>query len=139
MISKTLKVSLVMVLLCSISLVNAQERKRGKKHNPEELFKSLDTNADGELSLEEFTSKRQREEIKAEAINDRFKLLDNDANGSLSMEEFESRREVSKEERIQQRFAEMDSNGDGQVDINEYKDFLENFEKKGKKRMRPRH
>ena len=43
MISKTLRVSLVMVLLCSISFVNAQERKRGKRQNPEELFKSLDT------------------------------------------------------------------------------------------------
>ena len=40
---------------------------------------------------------------------------------------------------MQQRFAEMDGNGDGQVDINEYKVFLENVEKKGKKRMRRRH
>ena len=57
----------------------------------------------------------------------------------VKLGDFSKKREVSKEERMQQRFAEMDGNGDGQVDINEYKVFLENVEKKGKKRMRRRH
>lgn len=137
MISRTVKVSLCLVALCTITMVNAQERRGKKRANPEALFKTLDTNTDGELSLEEFTSQRQREELKAEAMNDRFKILDSDANGSLSMEEFQSRKEVSKEERIAQHFAKMDSNGDGNVNLEEYTAFLENtkrYRNKGKHR-----
>jgi hypothetical protein len=38
-------------VLCSISLVNSQERKENKKGNPEDTFKNSDADASGSLSL----------------------------------------------------------------------------------------
>lgn len=139
MISKTLKISLVLVVLFSLSFVNAQERKDKKRGNPEELFKKLDTNADGALSLEEFQAKRSRDEARAEIIDKRFKTLDTDADGSLSLEEFVSRKEMTKEELIEERFAHIDTNSNGTIDLLEYKAFLKNADKFRKKHQQRRH
>ena len=65
MISKTLKIGLLGIALCSISFVSGQEGKGKKKGSPEELFKKLDTDANGTISLEEFKkAKRIKEESK---------------------------------------------------------------------------
>lgn len=138
MISKTLKVSLLIIALGSISFVNAQDEKRKNKHNPEELFKKLDANNDDSLSLEEFKGKRQRKD-REEIIGNNFKELDADANGSLSLEEFTSRKKLSKEERIEKHFAKMDANGDGNVNLSEYKAFIEKVKSHRKKRKPRRH
>ena len=139
MISKTLKLSLCIVAVFAMSVVNAQERKGKKRGNPEQLFKTLDADTNGELSLEEFTSKRQHEDIKAEVMSERFKTLDSDANGTVYMEEFKSLKEIVKEEHIQKRFAKMDGNGDGTIDISEYKAFIEDTKTHRKKRKHRRH
>ena len=57
--------------------------------NPEEIFKKLDTNNDGSLSLDEFKAGRmaQRDPSKAEEM---FKKIDTDSDGKVTLEEFKA-------------------------------------------------
>lgn len=125
MISKTLKIGLLGIALCSISFVNGQERKGKKKGSPEELFKKLDTDANGTISLDEFKAKPMKEESKEAMLDKRFNALDANANGELTLEEFAATKEMSKEDMMQQRFQHIDGDGNGSIDFNEYKAFVE--------------
>ena len=136
MISKTLKLSICFFVLCAITTVNAQEHRGKKKHNPEKLFVKLDTNGDGELSMEEFKDQRQREDLKQEMMDERFKTLDSDDNGTVSLEEFTTRKEKSKEERIKERFEKMDTDGNGSIDFKEYQAHVEQMEGRMKHKRR---
>ncbi len=60
-----------------------------KGPNPEEMFKKLDANADGSVTLEEFKAapKAQKDPAKAE---EKFKKMDADSSGGVSLEEFKA-------------------------------------------------
>lgn len=88
MISKTLKISLFVFTLCSMTFVNAQEREGKRKPNPEKIFKKFDTDANGSISLDEFKAHRMKDESKAELIEKRFARMDADENGEVDMAEF---------------------------------------------------
>lgn len=62
-----------------------------KRPNPEEIFKKLDTNTDGSISLDEFKAGPlgQKDPAKAEEV---FKKIDADSSGGISLEEFKAHR-----------------------------------------------
>jgi hypothetical protein len=68
-----------------------KEGGKDRRPNPEEVFKKLDANGDGSVSLEEFKAgpAGQRDAAKAEEI---FKKIDADGNGNVSAEEFKAHR-----------------------------------------------
>ena len=90
MISKTIKIGLVILALFSFSLGTAQDKKGKRKPNPEKAFKKLDSNADGAVTLEEFKAKRLKDESKAAKIEKRFAKMDTDGNGTLDLAEFKA-------------------------------------------------
>ena len=72
------------------NLASADDKGKGekKKRDPAAVFKKLDKDSDGKLSLEEFVGKRKdKAKTKAEA---RFKKLDKDGDSAVSLEEFKS-------------------------------------------------
>jgi Ca2+-binding EF-hand superfamily protein len=73
---------LIAVFGLAASPVAAQQKP------PEEVFKKLDTNADGKLTLDEYVGKRTGE--KADKAKERFAKLDKDSDGSLTLAEFEA-------------------------------------------------
>ena len=60
-----------------------------KGPNPEAMFKKLDANSDGSVTLEEFKAspRAQKDPAKAEEI---FKKMDADTSGGVSLEEFKA-------------------------------------------------
>jgi Ca2+-binding EF-hand superfamily protein len=73
---------LVVAALFAPGFVQAADKPKMDK---EAAFKKMDKNADGKLSLEEFTGKRDAEMAKTQ-----FAKLDKDKDGSLSLEEFKA-------------------------------------------------
>jgi hypothetical protein len=79
------------------SLTFAQDAPKGPggprkgRPDPEKIFKKLDADGNGSVSLEEFKAgpRAQEHPEKADEI---FKKIDKDDNGELSLEEFKSHR-----------------------------------------------
>jgi hypothetical protein len=64
----------------------------GKRPDPAEMFKKLDTNADGSVSKDEFMAGPQAKE-NAERAGKMFEFKDADKDGKLTKEEFAKRPE----------------------------------------------
>ena len=90
--------SLLLSLLLAPALVfaadDANPAKPGKggtkpKHDPEAVFKKLDTNADSSLSPDEFkaSARAKKTPDKAEEM---YKKLDKDSDGKITLEEFKA-------------------------------------------------
>lgn len=84
-------ITILAALAVSVSFATAADaekkaEKNAGKGNPEEMFKKLDTNNDGFLSLEEFKVGK-KDPAKAEAA---FKKHDLNGDGKISLEEFKT-------------------------------------------------
>lgn len=138
---KPLTIGLFSMAFCLAMQVNAQDAPKEKhgKRNPEMLFKKLDSDSNGSLSFEEFTTRKKSSNVNKTMARKKFDFMDSDANNALSLEEFMAQRDLTKEERIAQRFALMDADSDGTVNLEEYKAFVEATKTHRKKRKHRRH
>ncbi len=85
MISKHLKFSLAALTLFTISLTQAQEKK---KPSPEKIFASFDANEDDMISLEEFKGRKRKNDVKPEMLEKRFEAMDVNDDNLITLEEF---------------------------------------------------
>jgi len=78
----------------------ADQTKRHAMPTPEEMFKKMDTNGDGQLSLDEYKAamteraKKSGKDMPADMIEKKFKAMDTDNSGSLSLDEFKKGRDM---------------------------------------------
>ncbi len=59
------------------------------RHNPEEIFKKIDTNRDGFISKDEFMASPRAKENPAKAA-EHFNMLDKTGSGKITFEEFKA-------------------------------------------------
>ena len=89
----------------------------GKRPSPELIFKKLDTNGDGFLTLDEFEASPlgKRDAAKAGEI---YQKMDAKSDGKVTIEEFKAFRPAWNPE---QTFKKLDTNGDGCLTLDEFK------------------
>jgi Ca2+-binding EF-hand superfamily protein len=83
-VSKFLSLLIAVALvvgLCGVPVLAAEE-------TPEDVYKKLDANSDGKVSLEEYTAGKEGK--KKENAEKQFKKLDANSDGALSLEEFKA-------------------------------------------------
>ncbi|MDY2587891.1 EF-hand domain-containing protein [Winogradskyella aquimaris] len=125
MTSKTLKLSILAITIYTVAFVNAQERQRQHRTNPEAVFQKLDTNKDGAITLDEFKKRPSRKEIQEEMVETHFKTLDLNTDGSLSLNEFKKGKDMAKKERLKKHFSSLDKDDNGVIDFDEFEAFNE--------------
>lgn len=111
MITKTIKSGLVLLAIASFSFASAQDKVEVQNEKAIKSFKSIDTNFDAAISLEEFKAKRMKDVSKEEQIEKRFLKMDKDKNGSLNLEEytiaFENRKKSVQKRKLKKTEADM--------------------------------
>lgn len=89
----TLKLGTLALALFAFTSIEAQEKK---KPDPEKMFKRLDANEDGVITLEEFKSAKRKNEVSDEKLEKNFARMDEDSNGEVTLEEMKASREKGK-------------------------------------------
>jgi hypothetical protein len=96
---KSLILSLLLVPALAMAADDTKPKRPAKgtekRPDPAEAFKKLDTNSDGNISLEEFKASPmgKKDATKAEEA---YKKMDKDSDGKLTVEEFKAARSARK-------------------------------------------
>jgi Ca2+-binding EF-hand superfamily protein len=80
-----LKFGLVALTMCAFSFSQAQNRTKSKT---EKMFKSIDKNNDKYISLEEYTSKKRKNDVPYDTLEKMFQKMDTNKDGLLNLDEF---------------------------------------------------
>jgi Ca2+-binding EF-hand superfamily protein len=80
---------LTMALACVSFGAAATQAADAPKKDPEEVFKKLDKDGDGKLTLAEFVGKKEGDKLTAAEAQ--FKAKDKDSDGFLTLDEFKAK------------------------------------------------
>lgn len=83
----TLKLGTLALALFVFSSLQAQEKK---EPDFDKMFKRLDADANGTVSLEEFKSAKRKNEVPVERLEKNYARLDADGNGELTLDELKA-------------------------------------------------
>ena len=83
----TLKLGTLALALFVFSSLQAQEKK---EPDFDKMFKRLDADANGTVSLEEFKSAKRKNEVPVERLEKNYARLDADGNGKLTLDELKA-------------------------------------------------
>lgn len=98
MISKKVKVSLLVAAILGIFSTQAQQKRRGQP-NPDKIMAKVDSDENGTISLEEFKAARMNQDFKDEVVEKRFRQMDMDDNGQVNLDELKKAIEHRKHRR----------------------------------------
>ncbi|GAA4292871.1 EF-hand domain-containing protein [Aestuariibaculum suncheonense] len=108
--SSILKLSLCALGFIAFSQTAAAQDQQRKQPDPETMFKGLDADKDGSVTLEEFKNKKRKREIPAERLESMFTALDTDKSGAFTLEEYKTGMEKLRAERMKRRDEKMGGN-----------------------------
>lgn len=102
-----IKTPILMTLLGALALSSTATAEPG----PGKHFEKLDTNADGKISAEEFSTHQAA----------RFQTADSDKNGKVTLAELKAARDKHAKDRFANRLSRLDQNQDGKISRDEAK------------------
>lgn len=109
----------------SLSFEAANKALKGKKELGVDLFKELDTDHDGSISLDEFLAAAMRRDmfLAEEKLHSAFSHFDADGDGTLSPDDLKKAFGDSSID-TKDMIARLDINGDGKIDYNEFLEMM---------------
>ena len=83
---KTITILAALLVSASPAFAGNKSKKADRKHDPEAIFKKLDSNSDGNVTKEEFLASKRGKKDPAKATK-RFEKVDANKDGKISKEE----------------------------------------------------
>ncbi|MGB0291792.1 MAG: EF-hand domain-containing protein [Luteolibacter sp.] len=116
----TFNIISILVLAGTLSYAEGDRKRHGKRPNPGELLKKLDTDNSGSISKAEFMAGDRSKENPERAAK-AFEMMDADGNGKITVKEIGHRRRGGGARPAPGEILEkLDTNGDGNISKEEF-------------------